>query len=632
MSKVDGSPSGCRFGGGQSESRTRAPPARCISLGAYPRSRATPARPRQLDHLRRRAALHRADAARSGLRGRVRPLEGRRRAPRRRVRRRRALRRDPGRARGRAVRAEAGRGRRARAALGRRASRSRSPTARSRSEPHASSRASPAPRRGPGRSRGSRSPRRASDAARSSEPRSASRSSERSSARCSAGSPSSSAIELAFAVVGVVALAFAGTRVARRAGAARVHVLRRASACAPDQRFVGGLWLNMLPAMLFGLLIVLAPLALDDAGWGTFAIAAVFFGAGLVEVVLNPLLGRFTDRRAPPADPRRARRRDRRRARARGELDGRADRAARLRRVDQLRQPLHAGDVAHVPSRRDGRARPGPAFGVMNTAWAFGELVGPTAGGALAESAGDAVPYAVGACLCALTLGGDLPRHGKGEPSCSVRTGTSAYASVENLWAVKPNRFLVAEVAELPARRALDLACGEGRTRSGSRRSAGRSRRRLLRGRDREGPRASRARRRRVDFVCADLVDVRAGAAPSTSCSSSTSTSRARAARRARPRRGDALAPGGRSSSSATTSTNLTDGVGGPSDPTSSHARRDRLRAARARDREGERVLRDVDGEERDAIDALVERAAAAELSSAGKRSSTQSVSSGASR
>ena len=46
----------------------------------------------------------------------------------------------------------------------------------------------------------------------------------------------------------------------------------------------------------------------------------------------------------------------------------------------------------------------GIAFGVMNTAWAFGELVGPTAGGALAESAGDAAPYLVGAALCAATL------------------------------------------------------------------------------------------------------------------------------------------------------------------------------------------------------------------------------------
>ena len=36
------------------------------------------------------------------------------------------------------------------------------------------------------------------------------------------------------------------------------------------------------------------------------------------------------------------------------------------------------------------------------------------------------------------------------------------YASVENLWATKPNRFLVSEVADLTPGSALDLACGEG--------------------------------------------------------------------------------------------------------------------------------------------------------------------------
>ncbi len=36
------------------------------------------------------------------------------------------------------------------------------------------------------------------------------------------------------------------------------------------------------------------------------------------------------------------------------------------------------------------------------------------------------------------------------------------YASAENLWSAKPNRFLVAEVEHLEPGRALDLACGEG--------------------------------------------------------------------------------------------------------------------------------------------------------------------------
>ncbi len=37
------------------------------------------------------------------------------------------------------------------------------------------------------------------------------------------------------------------------------------------------------------------------------------------------------------------------------------------------------------------------------------------------------------------------------------------YAGSELLWTAQPNRFLVAETAELASGRALDLACGEGR-------------------------------------------------------------------------------------------------------------------------------------------------------------------------
>ena len=37
------------------------------------------------------------------------------------------------------------------------------------------------------------------------------------------------------------------------------------------------------------------------------------------------------------------------------------------------------------------------------------------------------------------------------------------YADREFVWTSKPNRFLVAEAAALPAGRALDVACGEGR-------------------------------------------------------------------------------------------------------------------------------------------------------------------------
>jgi MFS family permease len=46
----------------------------------------------------------------------------------------------------------------------------------------------------------------------------------------------------------------------------------------------------------------------------------------------------------------------------------------------------------------------GLAFGVMNACWAVGALIGPAAGGALADATGDAVPYLLMAAICLATL------------------------------------------------------------------------------------------------------------------------------------------------------------------------------------------------------------------------------------
>jgi MFS family permease len=212
-------------------------------------------------------------------------------------------------------------------------------------------------------------------------------------------------IELAFAIVGVLTLAFAGLaslgQPAQRESASFAGLGR----AFRDQRFLGGLWLNMLPAMLFGLLIVLTPLALDDAGWGTFEIAAVFFGAGLVEVVLNPVLGRYTDRVGRLLPVRAALVASTIVALGLAASSTAALIAALVCAASISFGSLYTPGMSLTSHRAEsaGLAQ-GLAFGVMNTAWACGELVGPTVGGAIAESAGDAVPYAVGACLCALTL------------------------------------------------------------------------------------------------------------------------------------------------------------------------------------------------------------------------------------
>jgi MFS family permease len=212
-------------------------------------------------------------------------------------------------------------------------------------------------------------------------------------------------IELSFAVVGAVVLALAG--LAALGGSSRSQPIRfdGLTRALRDTRYLGGLWLNMLPAILFGVLLVLTPLALDSAGWGAFAIAGVFFGAGLVEVVLNPVLGRFSDRvgRLVPI---------------RASLAASAVMAAALASASSAVAiaalvcvasisfgSLYTPSMSLASHRAEavGLAQ-GLAFGVVNTAWAFGELIGPTLGGALAEAAGDPAPYLVGASLCLLTF------------------------------------------------------------------------------------------------------------------------------------------------------------------------------------------------------------------------------------
>ncbi len=212
-------------------------------------------------------------------------------------------------------------------------------------------------------------------------------------------------IRATFTAVGALALvlaAWAATRPTPAREEARpasiAHALR-------DRRFLGGLWLNTLPALLFGVMIVLVPLELDQAGWTPLAIGVVFLASGLVETAVNPLLGRFSDRR--------------------GRLL--PIRAALLASVlvatafAFARQPaLLVLLVALAAVSFGGFYTPGMAlvshraesvglsqalgFGVMNSAWALGNMTGPAAGGRLADAAGDTLPYLLAAGLCLLTL------------------------------------------------------------------------------------------------------------------------------------------------------------------------------------------------------------------------------------
>lgn len=213
-------------------------------------------------------------------------------------------------------------------------------------------------------------------------------------------------IGLSFGFVGVVTLVFALLAALARSSRPETLSLAGLTRALRDVRFLGGLWLSLLPALFFGVLAVLAPLALDEAGWTTLGIAIVFFAASLVEVVLNPALGRFTDR-AGRLLPIRVSLAAASVAAVGLALSSGAAAVAALVVVSTISfGSFYTPGISLTSHRADaaGLAQ-GLSYGVMNTAWALGELIGPTAGGGLAESAGDGAPYLVAAALCALTLG-----------------------------------------------------------------------------------------------------------------------------------------------------------------------------------------------------------------------------------
>jgi MFS family permease len=168
---------------------------------------------------------------------------------------------------------------------------------------------------------------------------------------------------------------------------------------------LGGFWIVMLAALLFGLVAVLVPLELDRLGWGAVAIGALWLAAAGIEAAMNPFLGRLVDRRGRIFP-------------VRITLAGAvavsvafawADTAAVLALLVLLAAVAFGGLFTPGLSLvSDGAERAGVAqalaFGAMNAAWAVGNLVGPAAGGALARAAGDTTTFLVAAAVCALTL------------------------------------------------------------------------------------------------------------------------------------------------------------------------------------------------------------------------------------
>lgn len=182
------------------------------------------------------------------------------------------------------------------------------------------------------------------------------------------------------------------------------------------------------------------------------------------------------------------------------------------------------------------------------------------------------------------------------------------YAERGLLWSAEPNRFLVAEVSGLPPGRALDLACGEGRNalwlaaRGWDVTAVDFSEVAIAKARERAAGEGLQ-----VELVCDDLLAYE----PETGAydlvlvfylqlqAGELAAVLAKAAA--------ALAPGGTFLLVGHDSSNLTDGWGGPSDPSVLYTPEDVVSSLGDLEIEkAERVLRDVEEAERPAIDALV--------------------------
>ena len=167
-------------------------------------------------------------------------------------------------------------------------------------------------------------------------------------------------IAVSFAVVGVVAVALAAWAATRPGAAPEEQAPGAVSRAFADRRFIGGLWLNTLPAWLFGTLVVLVPLQLDDGGFTPFAIGAVFLAAGLDRDGREPVPRPFLrPPRPPPPDQDRPGGLGRGGARIRIRTRPLPDRSPDRPRRDHLRRLLHARDGAGLRPDRDGRALAG---------------------------------------------------------------------------------------------------------------------------------------------------------------------------------------------------------------------------------------------------------------------------------
>lgn len=191
-------------------------------------------------------------------------------------------------------------------------------------------------------------------------------------------------------------------RAAQSEGDSRVSTLL---ASLGDRRVAAGMWLTALPGVLFGTLAVLGPLRMDELGAGATGIAAAWLIAAALEAIINPLVGRLSDRRG----------------RLIPSIAGVAGGGLVMLALPWPSSAWVLGGLVIVAAPLIGTlwtpamamlsdgaeafgVDQGFAFALVNLAWATGQTAGAAGSARLADAAGERVPYLVLACVCLLTL------------------------------------------------------------------------------------------------------------------------------------------------------------------------------------------------------------------------------------
>lgn len=212
--------------------------------------------------------------------------------------------------------------------------------------------------------------------------------------------------EAPFAAVGVLGAVLFAVALRIPAPAVPVPVERPLAVALRDGAIRFGMVLVLVPALVFGVIEVLAPLELDRLGATSIAIAGVFLVAAGLEAVAQILAGRATDRHGRIWPLR----------------IGFAGAVAFL-----LVMPLPeaawvlavvttvgcvvvgATNTPAMTLLADGVESTGLdqgfGFALVNLVWAGGQVVGAIGGGVLAAGAGDAAVYLALAAVCAVMLG-----------------------------------------------------------------------------------------------------------------------------------------------------------------------------------------------------------------------------------